>query len=155
MRTRELHTSVSSVLSSSVSFPFPRLHIDEPVAGRRPPFRWMPALSRSSSDHWRIEARRESISKRFESPRGVVKKDRRTFVTRRRSTFVSVEERRRRRRASIRCSFMITAGEGRCGSYDGPMQKKHTGRTFVSQFANEQLFLLDLFLKLVRSGRVC
>ena len=50
---------------------------------------------------------------------------------------------------------MITAGEGRRGSYDGPMQKEHTRRTFMSQLANEQLFLFDLFLKLVRSGRVC
>ena len=56
-----------------------------------------------------MEARRESISKRLLSARGVERKERRTLDTRRLSTLFSVELRRRRRRASIRCSLMITA----------------------------------------------
>lgn len=53
----------------------------------------------------------ESISNRLASARGVVRKERRTLVTRRLSTFVSEELRRRRRRASIRCSLIMTAGK--------------------------------------------
>jgi hypothetical protein len=55
-------------------------------------------------------ARRESISNRFASARGVVRNASSTFVTRRRSTLVSEEFRLSRRRASIRCSLIITAG---------------------------------------------
>lgn len=68
-----------------------------------------PAFSRSWSFHDRIEASRESISKRLLSALGVEKKDRRTLVTKRLSTLVSLELRLRRRRASIRCSLRITA----------------------------------------------
>lgn len=70
-----------------------------------------PACSRSRSVHKRIDESKESISNRFGSARGVVRKESKMFVTSRRSTLVSDELRRRRRRASVRCSFMITAGE--------------------------------------------
>ena len=56
-----------------------------------------------------MEERRDNISYRLVSARGVDKKEMRTLDTSRRSTFVSVELRRKRRRASIRCSFRITA----------------------------------------------
>jgi hypothetical protein len=72
--------------------------------------RCRPAFSRSGSDQERIVARRPSISKRLASSRGVVRKESRTLVTRRRSTLVSDEFRRRRWRASIRCSLRMTAG---------------------------------------------
>lgn len=86
-----------------------RPHIDRPVVGvLRPPFFCNPAFSRSSSFHERMVASNESISKRFESARGVVKKDNRILVTSLRSTLVSDEERRSRRSASIRCSFRMT-----------------------------------------------
>lgn len=71
---------------------------------------WIPAFSFSWSDQLSIDARRFSISNRLVSPRGVVMYERSTLVTRRRSTFVSLELLRSRRRASTRCSFMITAG---------------------------------------------
>ena len=43
--------------------------------------RWSPARSRSSSVHPSIVERIESISKRFVSPRGVVRNDNKIFVT--------------------------------------------------------------------------
>ncbi len=57
-----------------------------------------------------MEARRDNISYRLVSARGVDRKDKKTLDTSRRSTFVSEELRRKRRRASIRCSFRMTAG---------------------------------------------
>ena len=115
------HTSVSSDFSNSPAFPAgepdadtERLQNDDEggeamVEMRDEPERCRPALSRSCSVQERMEASRESISKRFPSARGVLRKERRTFVTSRLSTLVSVELRRRRRRASIRCSLSITA----------------------------------------------
>lgn len=73
------------------------------------PKRCKPALSRSSSDQERMEASNESISNRLLSARGVLKNDIRTLVTSRRSTLFSPESFFRRRRASVRCSFSITA----------------------------------------------
>jgi hypothetical protein len=75
--------------------------------------RCRPAFSRSGSVHERMVARRESISNRLASARGVVRNARRTFVTRRRSTLVSEELRLSRRSASIRCSLIMTAVEGK------------------------------------------
>jgi len=115
------HTSVSSDFSNSPAFPAgepdadaERLQNDDEGGEamfefRDEPERCRPAFSRSCSVQERMEASRESISKRFPSARGVLRKERRTFVTSRLSTFVSVELRRRRRRASIRCSLSITA----------------------------------------------
>ena len=74
--------------------------------------RCRPAFSRSGSVQERMVARRESISNRLASARGVVRNARRTFVTRRRSTLVSEELRLSRRRASMRCSLIITASQG-------------------------------------------
>ena len=105
-----LRTSVSSVFSKSA------LLLEATFDGRPQNegvelggARCNPAFSRSASVHDRTDEISWSISKRFGSARGVARKERRTFVTRRRSTLVSDEFRRRRRRASIRCSFMITA----------------------------------------------
>ena len=83
----------------------------DPFGGASPdePDRCSPALSRSSSDHDRIEASSESISKRFESARGVLKNEMRTLVINRRSTLFSVESFFSLRIASVRCSFRITA----------------------------------------------
>jgi hypothetical protein len=114
------HTSVSSDFSNSPAFAgepdadTERLQNDdgggEVMFGfRDEPERCRPAFSRSCSVQERMELSRESISKRFPSARGVLRKERRTFVTSRLSTLVSVELRRRRRRASIRCSLSITA----------------------------------------------
>ena len=120
-KKKVFHTSVSSDFSNSPAFPTgepdtdtERLQNDDEggeamVEMRDEPERCRPALSRSCSVQERMEASRESISKRFPSARGVLRKERRTFVTSRLSTLVSVELRRRRRRASIRCSLSITA----------------------------------------------
>lgn len=109
----ERPTSVSSDLSSSAFGGEPALddrpQNDEPVDVSGELTRCRPAFSRSRSFQERIEARRDSISKRLPSARGVERKERRTLVTKRRSTLKSVELRRNRRRASIRCSFMMTA----------------------------------------------
>ena len=106
-------TSVSSDLSSSAFAEEPtlddRLQNDGAVDVSEELTRCRPAFSRSRSFHERTEARRESISKRLPSARGVERNERRTLVTKRRSTLKSVELRRSRRRASIRCSFMMTA----------------------------------------------
>lgn len=113
-------TSVSSVLSSSC--PLTELLVEdrdqnEDDGAMDECARCRPAFSRSGSDHERMVARRESISNLFASARGVVRKDRRTFVTRRRSTLVSVELRLSRRKASVRCSLLFTAvGKMRCNS---------------------------------------
>jgi len=93
----------------------------EPEETRRPlnegrladkPERCSPAFSRSLSSHDRMDDKRESISKRFGSEREVVRNWRRMFVTSRRSTLLSDEFFRNRRRASVRCSLIITAFEG-------------------------------------------
>ena len=111
-KTEERPTSVSSDLSISAFAGEltleDRPQNDEPVDGSEALTRCRPAFSRSMSFQERIEARRESISKRLPSARGVERKERRTLVTKRRSTLKSVELRRSRRRASIRCSFMMT-----------------------------------------------
>lgn len=86
-----------------------RPHMDPPEGDWEDALRWSPAFSRSSSLHCRMVDSNDSISKRLESARGVVKNESRTFVTSRLSTFVSEDDRRNRRSASIRCSFMITA----------------------------------------------
>lgn len=125
--------SVSSVFSNSGLFAgeFPidvRPQNDEGcvVAGCA---RWRPAFSRSESDHDRMVARSESISKRFASARGVVRNWRRILVTSLLSTLVSEELRLRRRRASIRCSLIITAKRGK-SEWDGFFAESI--RTFVS-----------------------
>ena len=110
-------TSVSSVLCKSgflvVVGELLRPNMDRPVLGvMRPPLRCRPAFSRSSSFQERIVASNDSISNRFESARGVVRNDKRTFVTSLRSTLVSDEERRSLRSASIRCSFRMTPTRG-------------------------------------------
>ena len=106
-------TSVSSDLSNSALVGEPALddrpQNDEAEGVSEDPTRCRPAFSRSRSFQERTVARRESISKRFPSVRGVERKERSTLVTKRRSTLKSVELRRNRRRASIRCSFMMTA----------------------------------------------
>lgn len=71
--------------------------------------RCKPAFSRSASDHERMVASKDSISNRLASARGVVRNERRTLVTSRLSTLLSVEFFRSLRRASMRCSLMITA----------------------------------------------
>ena len=73
-------------------------------------------------------ARRLSISKRFVSPRGVVRNCKRTFVTSRRSTLLSVWFRRRRRRASMRCSFIIMA------LWKSTFSKRKTSKTRMAHF---------------------
>ena len=111
-------TSVSSVFWSSAGLDAGEDALDRPHKREDPVdagaalLRCRPAFSRSSSFQERMEASRVSISKRLESARGVVRKDRITFVTKRRSTLVSEEERRSRRNASMRCSFMMTATVG-------------------------------------------
>lgn len=106
-------TSVSSVLSSScpLAEELPAGERDQKESGGAIDecARCRPAFSRSRSVHESMVARRESISNRFASARGVVRNARRTFVTRRRSTLVSDELRLSRRRASMRCSLIITA----------------------------------------------
>lgn len=72
--------------------------------------RCRPARSRSSSSQFRMVERSPSISKRLLSAREVVRNDRRTLVTSRRSTLLSLWFLRRRRSASVRCSFVTTAG---------------------------------------------
>ena len=112
-KAEERPTSVSSDLSNSAFAGEPALddrpQNDEAECVSEEPTRCRPAFSRSRSFQERTEARRESISKRFPSARGVERKERSTLVTKRRSTLKSVELRRNRRRASIRCSFMMTA----------------------------------------------
>jgi hypothetical protein len=112
-KAEERPTSVSSDLSNSAFPGEPALddrpQNDEAGDASEEPTRCRPAFSRSRSFQERTEARRESISKRFPSARGVERKERSTLVTKRRSTLKSVELRRNRRRASIRCSFMMTA----------------------------------------------
>lgn len=78
----------SSALRSSPSFPFavPFLTILPGGTGFPPPIRCKPAFSRSASVHDKMVARRESISKRLESARGVAMKDRRMLLTRRLDT---------------------------------------------------------------------
>lgn len=113
--TSKRPTSVSSVFCNSAGLlagddVADRPQNNEPDEGNVAlPLRCRPAFSLSSSDHERMVDMRDSISKRFGSARGVVRKESKTFVTRRLSTLVSEEERRRRRNASIRCSFMMTA----------------------------------------------
>lgn len=131
--------SVSSDFSSSPAFPAgepdadtERLQNDDEggeamVEFRNELERCRPAFSRSCSDQERMEDNRESISKRFPSARGVLRKERRTFVTSRLSTLVSVELRRRRRRASIRCSLSITAS---CRNF--PIKKVFSLTSFSS-----------------------
>ncbi len=106
-------TSVSSDFSSSVfgleADVLLRPQNEPPCVASAELVRCRPAFSRSWSFHERIEASRLSISKRLLSARGVERKESTTFVTRRRSTLVSEELRFKRRRASIRCSLMITA----------------------------------------------
>ena len=110
-------TSVLSVLSSSCAFAGEMLAEERDQNegdGAIEEFaRCRPAFSRSESVHERMVARRESISNRFASSRGVMRNDRRTFVTRRPSTLVSEELRLSRRRASTRCSLIITAVYGK------------------------------------------
>lgn len=108
----ERRTSVSSVRSRSAPLPLGEVAADRPHSSEpcdALPFRCRPAFSLSSSVQESIEERRDNISKRFGSARGVTKKESSTFVTRRLSTVVSVDDRRSRRKASIKCSFMITA----------------------------------------------
>lgn len=76
------------------------------------PTRCRPTRSRSSSDHDMMLASTESISNRFESARGVLKNEMRTFVTSRRSTMFSPLVFLSCRRASMRCSFKMTADTG-------------------------------------------
>ena len=106
-------TSVSSVFSSSKALDFePGDRVDsrdDLVAGG--PERCRPAFSRSSSVHCKIEDSRVSISNRLASPLGVFRNCRTTFVTSLRSTFMLFDVLRSRRRASTRCSFMMTAKE--------------------------------------------
>lgn len=104
-------TSVSSLVSSSAG-PLP--FADRADEADRPtePARCRPAFSRSASFHDRMLARRLSISNRLLSPRGVVRKESRTFVTSLRSTLLSVWFLRSRRSASMRCSLRITAIPG-------------------------------------------
>ena len=109
-------TSVSSVFSNSVPLAGELLADErdqkEGDGVRDDCTRCKPAFSRSGSVQERIVARRESISNRLLSARGVVRNERRTLVTSRRSTLVSEELRLSRRRASIRCSFIMTAVTG-------------------------------------------
>ena len=124
-------TSVSSVFCNSAGLlagddVADRPQNSEPDEGNVAlPLRCRPAFSLSSSDHERMVDMRDSISKRFESARGVFKQDRTTFVTRRRSTLVSEDDLRSRRNASIRCSFMITAGGG-LDEYASETNQRHT-----------------------------
>jgi hypothetical protein len=104
-------TSVSSVFSSSKALDFEAGErvdsMDDLVAGG--PERCRPAFSRSSSVHCKIEDSKVSISNRLASPLGVFRNCRRTFVTSLRSTLVLFDVLRNRRKASTRCSFMMTA----------------------------------------------
>jgi len=135
---RKALTSVSSVFSNSGPFAGDEL---EDLLQNEDDFgaacaRCNPAFSRSGSVHERTVARRESISNRFGSARSVVRNERRTLVTRRLSTFVSVALRRRRRRASIRCSLIMTAGvsgEEAVGRLRGGVEKMAHLRVAVSQ----------------------
>lgn len=123
------YTSVSSVFSSSAVLVGGVIG-DRTQNGELGFAEWArcsPAFSRSSSFQESMEARRDNISYRLVSARGVDKKEMRTLDTSRRSTFVSEELRRRRRRASMRCSFRITAS--------GLVRRKVGwvgGQTFVS-----------------------
>ena len=113
-------TSVSSVFSSSrfllllgdpnpqnPEVPFPV----EPALGVGPEPLIRPAFSLSASPHPRMVPSNPNISNLFGSARGVDRKESRTLLTSRLSTLVSEDDFRRRRRASMRCSFMITANE--------------------------------------------
>lgn len=129
IRKHNTHTSVSSVFSSSMFLlllgdaapliPLPQNNppppeVVFPVAPgveTVPKPLIKPALSLSASPHPRIVPSNPSISNRFGSARGVDRKESRTLVTSRRSTLVSEDDFRRRRRASIRCSFMMTADD--------------------------------------------
>ena len=132
---RTVRTSVSSVCCNSPAL------VGEVALDERPQKEdcvvpdgcafWRPAFSRSWSFHERIEASKESISKRLLSALGVDRKDRRTLLTKRLSTLFSVELRRSRRRASIRCSFRITANG--CQK-DVHWLEEGRGFTFVAQF---------------------
>jgi len=97
--------SVSSVFSSSNG----RGRTGELAVPGLMPIRCSPARTRSSSDQERMEARSPSISNRFVSSRGVLRKVSNMLVTSLRSTLVFADPRRRRRKASIRCSLIITA----------------------------------------------
>lgn len=117
--------SVSSVFSNSIFLlllgdaaplmPFPQnspLPPETPFAVAppldAPKLLIKPAFSFSTSFHPRIVPSNPSISNLLGSARGVDKKESKTLVTSRQSTLVSEDDFRRRRRASIRCSFMIT-----------------------------------------------
>ena len=67
-----------------------------------------PARSRSSSFQDKMDASRDNISKRFESARGVLKKEIKTLVISRRSTLFSDVSFFRRLSASVRCSLRMT-----------------------------------------------
>ena len=131
-KVQEQPTSVSSDLSNSALAGEPALddrpQNDEADGVFEELTRCRPAFSRSRSFQDRTEARRESISKRFPSVRGVERKERSTLVTKRRSTLKSVELRRNRRRASIRCSFIMTAKQKKnmIKIYEDSSVRKHS-----------------------------
>jgi hypothetical protein len=138
------HTSVSSVFSSSIG----RDRTGELAAEPLLPRRCSPARTRSSSDQERMDASSPSISNRFVSSRGVQRNVSNMFVTSLRSTLVFADPRRRRRKASMRCSLIITANvTGRtdkliCNTIRGSQSKL----TFVAKFANKKCLFFHLLL---------
>lgn len=73
------------------------------------PRRASPAVSRSSSVHPSTEAITLSISYLLASALGVLRNCKKRLVTSRRSTLFSDDSVRNLRKASVRCSFKITA----------------------------------------------
>ena len=135
------HTSVSSVLSSSIV----RDRTGELAEDGLLPIRCSPARARSSSDQERMDARSPSISNRFVSSRGVQRKVSNMLVTSLRSTLVFAEPRRRRRNASIRCSFMITAnGTHRPDKLPCNIRGSVLIPTFVAKFTDKECLLFHL-----------
>ena len=136
-------TSVSSIVSGSEGL----LPLDmRPTFPEDAPARWRPAFSLSTSPQDRMVANRLSISKRFASARGVVRNANRMFVTKRRSTLLSVWFLRRRRNASVRCSLRITAIFPSIIWYSGKREETHL-HVVIFQLTVSSLWLLSLSLR--------